>query len=29
MTGDPTFWILARSTGVVAYALLSGTVSPG
>ena len=29
MTGDPTFWILARSTGVVAYALLSGTVIAG
>ena len=29
MTGDPTLWILARSTGVVAYALLSGTVLAG
>jgi methionine sulfoxide reductase heme-binding subunit len=29
MTGDPTLWILARSTGVVAYALLAGTVLAG
>ena len=27
--GDPTLWILARSTGVVAYALLAGTVLAG
>jgi methionine sulfoxide reductase heme-binding subunit len=29
MTGDPTFWILARSTGVVSYGLLSCTVLAG
>jgi sulfoxide reductase heme-binding subunit YedZ len=29
VTGDPTLWILARSTGVVAYALLSATVLAG
>lgn len=29
MSGDPTLWILARSTGIVAYALLSGTVLAG
>jgi methionine sulfoxide reductase heme-binding subunit len=27
--GDPTLWILARSTGIVAYALLSATVLAG
>ena len=29
MTGDPTLWILARSTGVVAYGLLTATVLAG
>lgn len=29
MSGDPTLWILARSTGVAAYALLSCTVLAG
>jgi sulfoxide reductase heme-binding subunit YedZ len=29
VTGDPTLWILARSTGVVAYALLTSTVLAG
>lgn len=29
MTSDPTLWILARSTGVVAYALLTSTVLAG
>ena len=29
MSGDPTLWILARSTGLVAYILLSCTVIAG
>jgi methionine sulfoxide reductase heme-binding subunit len=29
MTGDPTLWILARSTGIVSYGLLSCTVLAG
>jgi methionine sulfoxide reductase heme-binding subunit len=29
VTGDPTFWILARSTGIVSYGLLSCTVLAG
>jgi sulfoxide reductase heme-binding subunit YedZ len=29
MSGDPTLWILARSTGILSYALLAGTVLAG
>jgi predicted ferric reductase len=29
MKGDPTFWILARSSGLVAYALLTASVLAG
>jgi methionine sulfoxide reductase heme-binding subunit len=29
MKSDPTFWILARASGIVAYALLSATVLAG
>jgi DMSO/TMAO reductase YedYZ heme-binding membrane subunit len=29
MKGDPTFWILARASGLAAYALLTGSVLAG
>jgi sulfoxide reductase heme-binding subunit YedZ len=29
MKGDPTFWILARSSGLIAYALLTASVLAG
>ena len=29
MKGDPTFWILARASGLLAYALLTASVLAG
>ena len=28
MTTDPTIWLIARASGLVAYALMTASVSP-